>query len=106
MERERIKKLGTIEFFSDLGNAIIHDPPKLPKIGSNVVTERMEHIGRIADIFGPIKSPYVSIRIKPQYKDIIEANTILYVIDQKPANVRQRKKSYSHRYSKTTEKRS
>lgn len=104
MERERIKKLGAVEYFTDLGNAIVHDPPKLPKIGSNVVTEKMVHIGKIADIFGPVKSPYVSIRIKPQYKETIEVDTTLYVIDRKPPNVRQRKKSYSHKYSKAIKK--
>jgi rRNA processing protein Gar1 len=104
LERDRIKKLGTIKFFSDLGNAIVYDPPKLPKIGSNVVTERMDHIGQIVDIFGPVKSPYVSIRIKPQYKETVTIETMLYVIDRKPANVRQRKKPSSHKYSRTAKK--
>jgi rRNA processing protein Gar1 len=54
----------------------------------------MEHIGDVIDIFGPVKKPYVSIRIKPQYKDTIEDNTVLYTIDRKQANVRQRRKSY------------
>ena len=106
LERDRIKKLGTIMFFSDLGNAILKNPPKLPKIGSNVVTERMEHIGKIVDIFGPVKSPYVSIKIKPQYKESIDVNTLLYVIDRKPSSVRQRKKSYSSKYNKTVKRRS
>ena len=94
MDQSRIKKLGSINHYTDLGNAIVIDPPKLPKIGSNVVSEKMEHIGNVIDIFGPVKRPYVSIRVKPQYKDIIENNAVLYTIDRKPANVRQRKKSY------------
>lgn len=106
LERDRIKKLGTIMFFSDLGNAILKNPPKLPKIGSNVVTERMEHIGKIVDIFGPVKCPYVSIKIKPQYKESFNVNTLLYVIERKPSNVRQRKKSYSSKYNKTVKRKS
>jgi len=106
LERDRIKMLGTIMCFSDLGNAILHDPPKLPKIGSNVVTERMVHIGKIVDIFGPVKSPYVSIKIKPQYKESIDVNSLLYVIDRKHSDVRQRKKQYSSKYSKTAKRRS
>ena len=94
MDQSRIRKLGNITHYTDLGNAIVIDPPKLPRIGSNVVSENMEHIGDVIDIFGPVKKPYVSIRIKPQYKDTIEHNTVLYTIDRKPVNVRQRKKSY------------
>jgi RNA-binding protein len=94
MDQSRIKRLGKISHYTDLGNAIIIDPPKLPKIGSNVVSEKMEHIGDVADIFGPVKKPYVSIKLKVQYKDKIELNTMLYTIDRKQANVRQRKKSY------------
>ena len=94
MDQSRIKKLGNIVHYTDLGNAIVIDPPKLPKIGSHVVSEKMEHIGDVIDIFGPVKKPYVSIRIKPQYKDTIENNTMLYTIDRKQVNVRQRKKSY------------
>jgi rRNA processing protein Gar1 len=86
--------LGSITHYTDLGNAIVIDPPKLPRIGSNVVSEKMEHVGDVIDIFGPVKKPYVSIRIKPQYKDTIENNSVLYTIDRKQTNVRQRKKSY------------
>ncbi|MCG3227604.1 MAG: hypothetical protein H7645_11860 [Candidatus Heimdallarchaeota archaeon] len=94
MDQSRIRKLGHITHYTDLGNAIVIDPPKLPKIGSNVMSEKMEHIGDVIDIFGPVKKPYVSIRIKPQYKDTIKNNTVLYTIDRKQVNVRQRKKSY------------
>ncbi|MHA1953737.1 MAG: H/ACA ribonucleoprotein complex subunit GAR1 [Candidatus Heimdallarchaeaceae archaeon] len=94
MDQSRIRKLGSITHYTDLGNAIVIDPPKLPRIGSNVVSEKMEHVGDVIDIFGPVKKPYVSIRIKPQYKDTIENNSVLYTIDRKQTNVRQRKKSY------------
>ena len=97
MDQSRIKKLGNIAHYTDLGNAIVIDPPKLPKIGSNVVTEEMEHIGNVADIFGPVKKPYVSVKIKPQYKDKIDVNTLLYIINRKKTNVRQRKTPYQKR---------
>ncbi len=87
----RIKKLGSIVHFSDIGNAIIYNPGKLPKIGSNVVNENMEHIGNVFDIFGPVKKPYVSVKLKPQFKDKIPKDTVLYIIDRKPLDVRQKK---------------
>ncbi|NPD88514.1 MAG: H/ACA RNA-protein complex protein Gar1 [Asgard group archaeon] len=102
MDQSRIRKLGNITHYTDLGNAIVIDPQKLPKIGSNVVSEKMEHIGDVIDIFGPVKKPYVSIRIKPQYSDIIVKNTMLYTIDRKQVNVRQRKKSYQKNKSRSS----
>ena len=87
----RIKKLGPIVHFSDIGNAIIFNPAKLPKIGSNVVNEKMEHVGNVIDIFGPVKKPFVSVKLKPQFKDKITEDTMLYIIDRKPQDVRQKK---------------
>jgi len=92
LEESRIKKIGKIVHYSNLGNAIVIDPPKLPKINSDVVNEKMEHIGSVAEIFGPIKKPYVSVRIKKQLSDKIPVGTVLYTIDRKPMNVRQKKR--------------
>ena len=103
MEREKIKKLGNINFFSDLGLAIVKDPPKLPKLRSHVVNEKMEHVGSIHDIFGPVKAPYVSVKIKEQFKDQLTTDTILYVLEKQRRDVRQQKKKYSKKknsYSK------
>ncbi len=91
LEHGRIKKLGPITHFSDLGYAVVINPSQLPKIGSNVVTETMEHIGSINDIFGPVKKPYISIKIKEQYKEKIQVKTILYSIDRKKKDVRQKR---------------
>ena len=94
LEQSRIKKLGPIVHYSDLGYAVVINPSQLPKIGSNVVNETMEHIGLINDIFGPVKAPYLSIRIKEQYKGKIPINTILYSIDRMRSDVRQKSKYY------------
>jgi len=82
MERSRIKKLGSILHFTDLDNAIIKDPQKLPKIGADVVTEELVHIGKVIDIFGPLKSPYVSVKIKKEYKDSVTLGTKLFAIER------------------------
>ena len=97
MDREKIKKLGNISFFSDLGLAIVKNPPKLPSIKSNVVNEKMEHIGVVNDIFGPVKTPYVSIKVKEQYKDQLTTDTVLYVMERQKRDVRQQKRKYSQK---------
>lgn len=104
MERDKIKKLGNISFFTDLGFAIIKDPPKLPKIRSDVINERMEHIGVVHDIFGPVKSPYISIRIKEQYKAVLPTGTTLYVLEKQNREVRQQKKKYLQKKSSSSRK--
>ncbi|MCE7741004.1 MAG: H/ACA ribonucleoprotein complex subunit GAR1 [Candidatus Heimdallarchaeaceae archaeon] len=105
MERDKIKKLGNIQFFSDLGLAVIKDPPKLPRIRSNVVNEKMEHVGSVHDIFGPVKTPYVSIKVKQQYKEILTTDTVLYAVEKQRRDVRQQKKKYSQKKYSSSKKR-
>ena len=102
MDQSRIKKLGKILHTSDLGHAILKDPPKLPKIGADVVNENMQHIGVVNDIFGPVKQPYVSVKIKNEWKEKVGTNSVLYVIEKNRQDVRRKKtRSYSKKpYSK------
>ena len=102
MDQSRIKKIGKVLHRSDLGLAILKDPPKLPKIGSDVVNENMEHIGIVNDIFGPVKEPYVSVKVKKEWDERITSDTMLYVIDKRRFDVRRRKrKSSSKPYNKS-----
>jgi RNA-binding protein len=50
-----------------------------PKIGSEVVDENLNVVGRIFDIIGPVSSPYAVI--KPKVKDpAVLANKPLYLL--------------------------
>lgn len=104
MERDKIKKLGNISFFTDLGLAVVKDPPKLPRIKSHVVNEKMEHVGFVNDIFGPVKTPYVSIKVKEQYKNQLSIDTILYVMERQKRDVRQQKRKYSQKRNNRSNK--
>jgi RNA-binding protein len=42
---------------------------KLPKINNNVFDRKMKRIGKIIDIFGPINSPYFSVKISGDVKN-------------------------------------
>ena len=54
----------------------------LPKIGDTVVNENLKPIGKILDIFGPVSSPYASI--KPRIQEIDKlADKMLYVLPSK-----------------------
>jgi len=52
----------------------------LPKLNSVVVTERMEKIGKVYDVFGPVKRPYVSIRLYDTMKAHSLRNQRVYVL--------------------------
>jgi len=56
-----LQRLGTVLHVSSHKNLIIRGE-FFPKINSTVLTKRLKKIGVIYDVFGPIKSPYISVR--------------------------------------------
>jgi len=54
----------------------------MPKIGDTVVNENLKPIGKILDIFGPVSSPYTSIKPTMQEIDTL-ADKMLYVLPSK-----------------------
>lgn len=64
--------LGKPEKLSKSGMLLVRiQPTNLPKIGEKVVTRKMEQVGVVYDIIGPIISPYVLIKPnKVVYEDL------------------------------------
>jgi RNA-binding protein len=56
-----LRKLGTVLHISSHGYIILR-AALFPKIDSAVLTKRMKKIGKVHDIFGPVTSPYVSVK--------------------------------------------
>lgn len=56
-----MKILGTISHISNKGN-IIARSPQSPALGLPVFTEDKKRIGKVHDVFGPTKEPYVTIK--------------------------------------------
>ena len=56
-----MRRVGTIIHVSSHGYIILK-AEFFPKIDSPVVTKRMKKIGTVQDIFGPITSPYISVK--------------------------------------------
>jgi RNA-binding protein len=57
----RLQRLGRISNVSPSGNAIVK-AENPPKIGSEVVDENLNVVGRVFDIIGPVSSPYAVIK--------------------------------------------
>jgi rRNA processing protein Gar1 len=58
---KRLQRLGKITNLSPSGNAIVK-AENPPKIGSEVVDENLNVIGKVFDIIGPVSAPYAVIR--------------------------------------------
>jgi RNA-binding protein len=76
-----LQRLGRVLHVSQSRNIII-TIENLPKIGEAVVNENLKPIGKILDIFGPVSSPYASV--KPTIQEIEKlTDKILYVLPSK-----------------------
>ena len=63
-ERESLKNLGKYIHTTSQGLAIIK-LENMAAIGTAVVDEKGRQIGQVADVFGPITSPYGSVKLIP-----------------------------------------
>jgi len=75
-----LRRLGKPLHITPRGNAIIQ-VNFAPRIGSKVVTKEMKEVGQVFDVFGPVKSPYVSVKlnVEPSSAENL-VNEVLYEI--------------------------
>ncbi|MEM1578701.1 MAG: hypothetical protein QXN34_06395 [Archaeoglobaceae archaeon] len=64
--------LGKPEKLSNSGMLLVPiSPEKIPRLGESVVTRKMENVGVVSDIIGPVSSPYALIKpSKVVYEDL------------------------------------
>jgi rRNA processing protein Gar1 len=55
---------------------------KTPKIGDTVVNEKLKPIGKISDVFGPVSSPYATVKTTLREPEKL-TNKMLYVLPSK-----------------------
>lgn len=74
-----LQRVGRALHVSSSRNIIVKAERKAPRIGDKVVDGKLRAVGTIFDVFGPVFSPYVSI--KPTVKNPESlVNQFLYVI--------------------------
>jgi RNA-binding protein len=59
--------------------SIIVKVEKTPRIGEKVVDEKLQQVGTVFDIFGPVSSPYVAVKTTINNPDTLK-NQLLYVV--------------------------
>jgi len=60
-----LQRLGRVLHVSQNRNIIIKIE-NIPKIGAKVIDENLKPVGKVLDIFGPVSSPYASLRPSTQ----------------------------------------
>jgi len=61
-----VRRLGTVERTAG-GVAVVRapapdgDPSDPPAVGTEAVDERLEAVGRVVDVFGPVERPYLAV---------------------------------------------
>ncbi len=58
-----MRRLGTVLHVTKRGSIIVQTD-KSPPMGAKIVDKKAQFVGKIQDVFGPVKSPYIAIRVK------------------------------------------
>jgi RNA-binding protein len=86
-----LQRIGCVLHISSSGNAILK-VAKPPRIGDKVVDERMQSVGTVFDVFGPVASPYVSVRPNVQDPDRLVDCSLYAVRSRKPRKRRRKRR--------------
>jgi rRNA processing protein Gar1 len=79
--KENLQRIGRVLHLSSSKNLILK-AENLPRIGEKVLDENLKQVGIVFDIFGPVSSPYITV--KPQIKDAEKlVNQVLYAPSNK-----------------------
>jgi RNA-binding protein len=73
-----LQRLGRVLHVSPSRNVIIKIE-NIPRVGETVVDENLKTIGKIFDIFGPVSSPYASVKLTIREPEKL-ADKVLYVL--------------------------
>ena len=101
-----MKKLGKVSIIARNGNLLVQ-ASKPERIGTPVVDQQIKRIGKIVDVIGPIKAPYIVVNAKG-YTAPIKEGDIIYLMDKQPENTspkkysKNRPRKYPHTSGKKT----
>jgi RNA-binding protein len=73
-----LQRLGKVLHVTPSQNIVVKTE-KLSKLGSIVVNEKLETVGKIFDVIGPTTSPYVIVKPSVKKPDV-QANDQLYLL--------------------------
>ncbi len=77
-----MKKLGKVLHVTKSGHLIVaSEVSEIPHQNLEVFDDKLKVVGKIYDIIGPVKSPFISIKINPDYRNPEKiVNKYVYII--------------------------
>ncbi|WP_081623021.1 H/ACA ribonucleoprotein complex subunit GAR1 [Archaeoglobus sulfaticallidus] len=99
-----LKEAGKVSHVTKRFVVVKANPNKLPKIGSQLVTRKLEIVGRVYDIIGPVKSPFLLIKPKKGLNLEKLADEMLFVKGEDNGRNRKGKRSRKERARKRSRK--
>ena len=77
-----MRRLGKVLHLSKSGNIILRlESPQIPPDGANVCDYKLDRIGVVNTILGPVKTPYVSIQPSVESAGTLTGR-VLYIPDK------------------------
>ena len=67
-----MKRIGEVKTITGSIAVVRGEDQTRPKIGTKVIDEKLEKVGHIVDIIGPVSRPYIVIKIREGVKDILK----------------------------------
>ena len=67
-----MKRIGEVKTITGSIAIVQSEDQTRPKIGTKVIDEKLENVGRIVDVIGPVSRPYMVIKIKEGTKSILK----------------------------------
>ena len=95
--KPQLKEIGVISHITSTNKPIVPSN-KTPRIGSLLVNKKNKPIGKISDIFGSTKKPYLSIKTSNKYKKANPGETVYL----SPQNKKRRKNNGRNSKKKKT----
>lgn len=76
-----LRRLGKVLHFSESGNLILRlEQSPVPEIGDQVCDYKLKRLGKVNNILGPVKGPYVSVKPAGPLDSSL-AGRILYLLE-------------------------
>ena len=87
MKTPQIRLLGKVSHLSESGLTIVRGAEFIPPYGAKVVSEAIKEVGTVHRILGPVKNPFVGIKVTcDQPQELVGKK--LFVIKEKRAKRR------------------
>ncbi|WP_308573874.1 Gar1/Naf1 family protein [uncultured Methanosphaera sp.] len=94
-KKNKPKELGMISHITNTNKLII--PTKItPKLGSTIINKQNKPIGKVNDIFGSTKKPYISIKTNKYYTKAKPGEVVYLSTQRRRKNKRRMKQRQAY----------